>query len=230
MSLNCSTPPPPQVSLAPAYATSPDIISYSLLAGDMYRQFSLNSSSGVLSLQSLLDREKISFYSLSILAFDKSVYPVVIQTAIATVNITILDVNDNNPSFDSTNLSLIISRDTTPFTALSRLFCTDPDSRENATISSYSLTSDFVSIESTTGVVSTTNTSFPSFSEPQLTFHIMVSCVDSGTPQLVGSAVLEIHVRQSNLHSPLFPATSATFEVQENLFLVGRYIAEVCYH
>ncbi|MEQ2248606.1 Cadherin-23, partial [Ilyodon furcidens] len=59
-------------------------------------QFRLNSRSGELTTTALLDREQKSEYILIVRAVDGGVGPQQ-KTGIATVNITILDINDNAP-------------------------------------------------------------------------------------------------------------------------------------
>ena len=198
------------------------------MSGDGSRHFSINSSSGILSLHSSLDRESIPLYSLFILAFDQSVYPLMLRTAVANVNITVLDVNDNAPTFNSVNLSAFISKDSPPSTHVVTLSCTDADSGSNGTIASYSLDSPYFRIDSFRGDVYL-NASLPAFSAPQLSFHSSVSCTDSGSPPLSRLDTLVISVRQSNLYAPNFTAVSATFDVLENIYLPGMPLFEVCY-
>ena len=219
-----------QVSLTTYYSTSQAIIQYSLFSGDRYNQFLINPSTGVISLRSSLDRELISNYTLSIMAFDQSVLPIMVRTALATLTITVLDVNDNKPAFNPGSLRVVISVDTPPSSQISTLLCSDPDSGENSTIASYSLTNDFTRVEASSGVVFTTDNVFPLGPGPQLTHQINVECVDAGTPARTGSAVLEIIVRQSNEHLPQFNDSFLTFEFEENIFVSGRSIFQVRYH
>ena len=218
-----------QVSLTVYYTSSLDVIQYSLISGDQYNQFLINSSTGVLSLRSSLDREHVSSYTLSIMAFDKSVHPIMIRTALATMMVTVLDVNDNNPTFTPDSLTITISIDTPQSSPISTLICSDLDSGENSTIASYSLTNDYIQVESSSGVVSTTDNVFPLGLGPLLVHQINVECVDAGTPTRTGSAVLEITVRQSNSHSPQFSDSFLTFEFEENIFVTGRSLFQVRY-
>ncbi|KAI6653478.1 hypothetical protein LOD99_3374 [Oopsacas minuta] len=218
-----------QVSLTTSYISSLDVIQYSLLSGDLYSQFSINSSTGVLSLRSSLDRETIANYTLSIMAFDQSVYPIAIRTVLATVLITVLDINDNDPMFDPDDLVITISIDTPLNSQFSTLLCSDPDSGENSIIASYSLTNEYIRINSSSGDLFTTGTPFPLDSGPQLTHQVNVECVDLGTPARTGFALLEISVRHSNIHSPQFSESSLTFEFEENVYVLGRNIFQVCY-
>lgn len=58
--------------------------------------FTLDQSSGEILLAGKLDRETTSSYTLKVSATDGS------NAVTATVQITVLDVNDNTPKFDST--------------------------------------------------------------------------------------------------------------------------------
>ena len=69
-------------------------LSYSLQSGDT-NSFSINSKTGTITSKVLLDRESKDSYTLTVKASDNGSTPL---TGITTVDITILDINDNNPT------------------------------------------------------------------------------------------------------------------------------------
>ena len=64
----------------------------------------INSSSGVVFIASNLDRESVDLYSLTITATDAAGW-----MATTTLNISVLDVNDNTPHFALPLLSYNVS-------------------------------------------------------------------------------------------------------------------------
>lgn len=77
-------------------------------AGDMSGDFRLDLESGVLSTSRPLDREKRAGYTLTITAQDQGRPPL---SGTATVEVTVLDVNDHSPLFQSSSYTADISED-----------------------------------------------------------------------------------------------------------------------
>ena len=69
-------------------------LSYSLQSGDT-NSFSISSKTGTITSKVLLDRESKDSYTLTVKASDNGSTPL---TGIATVDITVLDINDNKPT------------------------------------------------------------------------------------------------------------------------------------
>ena len=69
-------------------------LSYSLQSGDT-NSFSVDSKTGAIASKVLLDREYKDSYTLTVKASDHGSTPL---TGITTVDITILDINDNKPT------------------------------------------------------------------------------------------------------------------------------------
>uniref|UniRef100_A0A8C7ZZX1 Protocadherin-16 n=1 Tax=Oryzias sinensis TaxID=183150 RepID=A0A8C7ZZX1_9TELE len=92
-------------------ATDPDAgssgeINYRIAAGDPSGDFHLDRHSGVLSTSRPLDREKTAGYSLTIVAQDQG-RPSLSSTS--TVEVVVLDINDNSPQFQSNSYTADIS-------------------------------------------------------------------------------------------------------------------------
>ena len=88
----------PNPSLLQVEATDPDtgnggeISSYFIIAGNELGRFSIDVLNGTLSSTISFDREETAFYSLTVIAIDGGVNP---NTGTATVEVSILDINDN---------------------------------------------------------------------------------------------------------------------------------------
>lgn len=76
--------------------------SYSIMGGNVDQSFKIDPQTGDIQTARSLDRETISGYSLTVGAIDTGLPP---QTGSATVQIEVLDVNDNGPIFDPPQVS-----------------------------------------------------------------------------------------------------------------------------
>ncbi|CAL8363929.1 unnamed protein product [Merluccius merluccius] len=83
-------------------------LNYKLTAGDPSSDFRLDGRSGVLSTTRSLDRERKARYSLTVVAQDRG-RPALSGTA--TVEVSVLDVNDHAPRFQSASYTADISED-----------------------------------------------------------------------------------------------------------------------
>lgn len=78
------------------------------LAGDPDGDFQLHSRTGALSTSRGLDREKRPKYTLEVVAVDKG-SPAL--SATATVEVKVLDINDNSPVFSRNSYAVEVSED-----------------------------------------------------------------------------------------------------------------------
>jgi hypothetical protein len=82
-------------------------VSFRIVSGDEMEQFSV-SNSGIVSIQSTLDREEISSYTLRIAITDMGAPAL---TNFTTVTVTVSDVNDNTPLFVDTEYTCTITEE-----------------------------------------------------------------------------------------------------------------------
>lgn len=83
-------------------------IYYSIIGGNEHRKFTINNKTGIITIEDMLDFERAKDYFLTIQAIDGGIPPL---SNIATVNITVLDCNDNAPVFTQTSYSARIRED-----------------------------------------------------------------------------------------------------------------------
>ncbi|XP_034723136.1 protocadherin-16-like [Etheostoma cragini] len=83
-------------------------INYRITAGDPLGDFRLDRESGVLFTSRPLDREKRAAYTLTVTARDQG-QPALSSTA--TVEVTVMDTNDQSPQFQSSSYTADISED-----------------------------------------------------------------------------------------------------------------------
>ncbi|XP_015755978.1 PREDICTED: cadherin-23-like [Acropora digitifera] len=98
-------------------------ISYKLMGGSGMNTFSLDQTSGEIKLTKLLDRETKPSYSLFVAAYDSDF------TAFTEVSVTLIDVNDNPPTFEPAvhKLSINLRADSPVSSAVITLNAVDHD-------------------------------------------------------------------------------------------------------
>uniref|UniRef100_A0A8C5EPE0 Cadherin domain-containing protein n=1 Tax=Gouania willdenowi TaxID=441366 RepID=A0A8C5EPE0_GOUWI len=99
---------------------------FSIASGNTELSFTIDASSGVVSVNSRLDRELCSIYHLTITATDNGSPP---ATGTTDVIVTIVDVNDNAPMLISTLAE--VKENQPQGTIAARLNASDPDSPPN---------------------------------------------------------------------------------------------------
>ncbi|XP_077330349.1 protocadherin gamma-C5-like isoform X42 [Lithobates pipiens] len=168
-----------------------------------------------------LDREKVSQYTITLIASDKGSPSLSSQT---TIIITISDVNDNPPAFLQSAYNAFILENNDP----GRLLCTvsagDPDEGDNAKLI-YSIAenhidgspvSSFVYINSDTGnIYAQRSFDYEQFQVLQITARVE----DSGSPKLFSNVSIFIFIQDTNDNYPsiLYPENSGEVIPQETI-------------
>ncbi|KAM9792483.1 protocadherin-23 [Neosynchiropus ocellatus] len=143
-----------------ARAADPDhgengTVRYSILGEDYGSRFSINSYTGEVSTNQILDREDKWNYSLTLHARDDGRDPL---HSSMQLHVVLLDMNDNAPTFPWRQYQASVSEEIRPGTEVLRVAALDPDEGPNGDIS-YSLTEDSshgtFSIDASTGVIQT---------------------------------------------------------------------------
>ncbi|KAJ0061580.1 hypothetical protein NL108_005707, partial [Boleophthalmus pectinirostris] len=124
------------VELCLLKATDPDLgpngqLEYRITGGDPDGDFQLHASTGALSTSGALDRETTSEYNLEVVATDKGSPP---QSTTVTVNVRVLDVNDNSPVFERSSYTVEVSEDAAVGTPVLEVKATDKDEAFNGKI------------------------------------------------------------------------------------------------
>uniref|UniRef100_A0A672YM22 Protocadherin alpha-13-like n=1 Tax=Sphaeramia orbicularis TaxID=375764 RepID=A0A672YM22_9TELE len=159
----------------------------------------------------LLDREKVSFYEITIKATDCGEPPL---STLKTLNIQISDVNDNSPRFQQSPLEFYLLENNVAGQSILSVSATDDDLDNNAVIS-YHIARDasqndimsFLNINSDNGHI----TALKSFDfETLKTFQFQVVATDSGTPSLSNNVTVNVFILDQNDNAPviLYPLSS----------------------
>ena len=99
-------------------------ISYSIIGGNEQRKFKIEPESGLVSVSGDIDHERAKEYFLTIQAKDGGTPPL---SNHATVNITILDANDNAPIFTQVSYSAAINENSPVGSSIVRVTAADLD-------------------------------------------------------------------------------------------------------
>ena len=183
---------------------------FSLIGGDR-EAFSINAENGDIFVSQPFDREVVSFYQLLVAAVDMGTPP---QSSRAYVNITILDINDNSPTFSQEVYFEEILEDVSIGIEILRVLATDIDAGSNAQLE-FSLANDSVpfNIDPVSGQIAP-SASLDRELVPSYAFHVIVR--DLGTPSLSSRALVEIALLDVNNKPPVVMPDTVRVRVPEN--------------
>ena len=161
-----------------------------------------------LTVSKSLDREQEEFYSLTVTAFDGGSEP---RYASLVILITILDENDNTPTFDRSSYDITVPEHATSGGMIAMLNAVDLDSGVRGQIH-YSMMANeqatqLFSINENTGHIST---KVPLDFEEGAMYVLEVEASDGGTPPRIGHASVIIRVEDINDNSPLIQVNTLT--------------------
>ncbi|KAF3823800.1 hypothetical protein GH733_007268 [Mirounga leonina] len=180
--------------------------------------FSIDSSSGIISLEQPLDREQRPSYNISVQATDQS--PGQALSSLATVTITVLDINDNPPVFERRDYLVTVPEDTSPGTQVLTVFATSKDIGTNAEIT-YLIRSGNEQgrfrINPKTGGISVSEVLDYELCKK---FFLVVEAKDGGTPTLSAVTTVSINLTDVNDNPPRFSQDVYSAVISEDA-LVG---------
>ncbi|KAM3624275.1 uncharacterized protein V6R79_021361 [Siganus canaliculatus] len=194
-------------------------VNYFITGGDPLGQFAIEhiQNEWKVSVRKPLDREEKDNYLLNITASDG------IFTARSTVEVKVLDANDNSPICEKSFYSESVPENSPPVRLILQVSASDADIRSNAHIS-YELQEEepelFV-IDSETGELKTLQ---PLDREDQDKYMFKMRAVDGGGRYC--EADIQITVEDVNDNPPQFSADPYTFTVFENTE-TGTYVAKL---
>ena len=144
------------------------------------------------------------------------------QSSLAYVNITILDINDNRPSFSEQLYRVSVLEDISSGMEILRVSASDFDDGSNAELQ-YTITDNSIpfTINSETGQIMPSGT----LDREQVPFYIFTVIVnDLGIPALSSSAQVEVSLLDVNDNPPVVIPDIVTINITENV-TIGTVIA-----
>ena len=196
-------------------------ISYSIQSSETV-PFAINAN-GLLSVNGELDREVTNVYSLTIVAMDDGVPR---KSATASVQINIIDVNDNKPTFMQGIFEASVTENVPRGTEVTTITAMDTDLLENAVIT-YSLNDTSIfNISTQTGRIYAIG---PIDRETVAMYYLQILATDNGNPVQSSSAVILVTVNGVNEFEPKFNDSQENFfQIPSGLVagsIVGRLFA-----
>lgn len=203
-----------------------DVI-FEIASGSDNNEF-IVTSNGLLLVGGLIDRESTEFYSLEIGISDLSSDLSSRRSSVSTVNITILDINDNTPQFGAQLYTFgPLEGNEEPGFVVGNVSCEDADINANADLSYIQLSAEnnatsLYTINASTGIIALSGDIESRDSD---TMSFVVQCMDNGIIPLSSSAIVFISIVEVNRQAPMF--TNSTYrtsvleeEVRDNTSLL----------
>ena len=180
-------------------------------------------SDGLITLQSSLDRETNAFYTLVVTAFDHG-FPNP-MSATNEINVTVTDVNDNVPKFDSTFYSINVPENESLLATVESVSASDEDAEKNAELAFAIIDGNSDNKFTITTSYNSTNDKYigniklasPLDYETETSYSLQILASDMGTGQVQSStAFVSIKVININDEAPVFsPSDSYSFSISE---------------
>ena len=161
-------------------------VAFSIASGNTADRFVIHPSTGVLSVSDSLDYEVLSFYRLQLVATDSATG----FSSSSTAEISITDVNDNEPIFSQIISNISIPANTPVGSLVTLINASDADSGVNAIIE-FTIASDgdTFAIDATLGTVtlaSSLNFDLQNF------YAVVITATDRGIPQM--SSIVTVNI------------------------------------
>ncbi|KAM9064817.1 protocadherin gamma-B5-like [Sarcophilus harrisii] len=176
-----------------------------------WQVFSLDPNSGEITTLENLDFENIRDYSMVLEARDGG--GLVTQ---CTVEIEVLDVNDNFPEVIFTSISALIPEDCSPGTVVALMKTSDRDSGVNGEVTCHVQENAPFRLESSSRNYYKLLTDGPLDREQTPQYNVTVTASDKGKPPLSTSKTLTLHIADVNDNPPVFLQSSYVVYVPEN--------------
>ncbi|XP_049642824.1 protocadherin gamma-B4 isoform X10 [Suncus etruscus] len=186
-------------------------ITFSFSEPGQITKFDLNSNTGEIAIRNALDFEEVRSYSFLLEAKDGGGL-----VAQCTVEVEVLDVNDNFPEVLFQSLPGIIMEDTKVGTHIALLKIRDKDSGHNGEVVC-NLEDDvpFQVLSSSKNIYKiVTDGVLDREQTPE--YHLVITATDRGQPPLTSTSNITLHIGDVNDNAPVFQQASYVAHVAEN--------------
>ncbi|MEQ2250208.1 hypothetical protein ILYODFUR_037520, partial [Ilyodon furcidens] len=185
----------------------------SIVSQRLLKLFDINPSTGEIIVKGNIDFEERDKYEIEIQASDKGSAPLSTQKS---VNINIVDVNDNAPEIEVTSFSRLIPEDSRPGTTVALISVNDLDSGLNGKVlCSISEDVPFALTPSSRDKMFSLVTNSPLDKEKQSQYVITVRAKDAGEPSLSSEKLINVVVSDVNDNTPEFLLSPYNFYIAE---------------
>ncbi|XP_040282633.1 protocadherin-16 [Bufo bufo] len=196
-------------------AQDPDLgengrIGYQIAGGNEEGRFQIHPSSGSLSVVRALDREETAGYNLTLVVMD---YGSPRLSSTQTLTVSVLDVNDDIPTFEKTQYEGNIKENQAAGTTVLRLQAVDRDLGPGGQVTYGGVTGDEFSLDPQSGILTT---KMPLDREKKDKYKLTAYARDGGSPPKVSEVRIYVTVRDENDNAPVFESDGIFLEVPEN--------------
>ena len=197
--------------------------SLNVFQNDTY--FSINSSTGQIDLLRHLDASEFVSAWLSV----STTYGP--KTAVASYTVTVIDTNNNAPSFNSSGYTFIVPENLTIGSFIATIYATDKDMGLNGEVR-YSIVQNEIgmrtsvpfAINQTTGAITTRDD--VDYEESHM-YDLLIQATDLGTPSPLSSfATLKIYIADKNDNPPVISPSVYQISISENT-VIGQAIVTI---
>ncbi|XP_045887415.1 protocadherin alpha-6-like [Micropterus dolomieu] len=190
---------------------------FQIVIGSKRKLFEVNLKSGVLVVNDRIDREELCAKATKCTVSVEAVINAPLK--LYRLDINILDVNDNHPSFSANSQSIEIAESTLPGTKFLVLSAYDADVGKNGIIT-YKLNQNehfSLSLNKGESVSAELVLQKPLDREKQPIIKLTLTAVDGGTPPKSGTSQIIIHVLDVNDNVPVFTKPLYKTSITENV-------------
>uniref|UniRef100_A0A914VBZ1 Cadherin domain-containing protein n=1 Tax=Plectus sambesii TaxID=2011161 RepID=A0A914VBZ1_9BILA len=175
------------------------LLTYHIVNDDPTLPFIIDKTTGELSLVGTVDRENIPYYIFTVTATDDGTPQLNGST---TVNVTILDVNDNYPEFINATAVVAVSEDWQTGREIARFYAEDKDGDQLGHVL-YGLSNftDSFAIDAEDGILTSIK---PFLITQQDIYLVPIVARDLGRPALRRTHILRVEVFPKDQYDPLF--------------------------
>ena len=188
--------------------------------------FSIDETSGEITLNQVLDYETRKEYQLTVTATDRGFPP---QFTSMNFTVKVKDVNDNPPVFDREIYDFYVPENVKIGEVIDQVHATDRDSDYNSRISYSFVDNKYTSLFSISLSEGKIWTRDYLDRETHDTYEMTVRAVDHGTPRpMSATTLIRVFVQDVNDNAPTFDRDAYRFSIFENLpaeSSVGKVIA-----
>ncbi|KAF7415031.1 hypothetical protein HZH68_003520 [Vespula germanica] len=190
------------------------MVRYKISAGNERNEFFVHSITGAVTILEPLDYDLVQKYRLNITATDLGFEP---KQAVATLTVTVSDINDNPPTFNQSVYEAYLPENSPPNSFVDQVIAHDIDSPKYAVVEYKILGGtgkDHFRINENTGVI-TSEISFDYEEANEYTLDIIAANPDS-SPQMVGFTSVHVHITGVNEFYPKFIQPVFHMDVSES--------------
>ncbi|ROL53145.1 Protocadherin-16 [Anabarilius grahami] len=208
------------------FATDPDLGSNGRVTYEINRRqsdpnefFIIDSSSGIISVNKLLDYENQSFFELIVTAWDSGIQP---ESSSTFVSIKVLDVNDNHPNISILFLNEArapkVSEGARPGDYVARIAVSDPDLGDIKKIDVILQGEDgMFSLKSTDDFLYVLCVDGPLDREIKDLYELTVTATDFGSPPLSSEITFQVQITDVNDNPPVFDLNNYEESISEDV-------------